>query len=55
MTRRLALALVAALLGAAYGYWGRDYPPSFALILGAAIGTLVWAIQRTADRLRAQR
>ena len=52
MTRRILLSLVAAVLGAAYGYWVRDYPWLFAVVLGSAVGTLVWAIQRTTDRLR---
>ena len=52
MTRGPVLALLAAGLGAAYGYWGRGYPWPFALVLGSAVGALVWAIHRTTDRLR---
>ena len=52
MTRQLLLFLVGALLGSAYGYFLRDYPLPLAAVLGAAVGTLLWAIQRTVDRLR---
>lgn len=52
MTRRLALSFLAAALGAGYGHWGRGYPWLYAFVLGCAVGTLVWAVQRTADRLR---
>ncbi len=55
MSRRLALFLFAAALGTAYGLWIREYPPLLAGVLGAAIGTLVWAIQRTLDQIRSSR
>ncbi|MDX1630437.1 MAG: hypothetical protein R3234_01130 [Thermoanaerobaculia bacterium] len=52
MIRRLLIPLAVGVLGAAYGYWIRDYPVSFALVLGAAVGTLAWAARRTTERLR---
>lgn len=55
MSRRLVLFLLAALLGTTYALWVREYPPLLAGVLGAAIGTLVWAIQRTLDQIRSSR
>lgn len=52
MIRRLLMPLAVGVLGVAYGYWGRDYPIQFAVILGGAVGTLAWAARRTTERLR---
>jgi hypothetical protein len=51
----MARTLLVVALGAAaalYGLYGRGYPVSLALILGMAVGAVVWVAWRTWDRLR---
>jgi hypothetical protein len=52
MTRRLLLALLAAALAILAYRELRGYPWPLALLIGSAIGALVYAAQRTVDQLR---
>ncbi|MEZ5330759.1 MAG: hypothetical protein R2991_01625 [Thermoanaerobaculia bacterium] len=49
---RIVVSVVLGAAGALYGYYGRDYPGSLALILGMAVGALTWAGWRTWERIR---
>ncbi|HVS03061.1 MAG TPA: hypothetical protein VMT16_09845 [Thermoanaerobaculia bacterium] len=53
--RRLAVALVVAALALLYFRHARGYPWELAAVIATATGALVWAAQRTADRLRSLR
>ena len=49
---RVVLVVVLGAAAALYGYYGRGYPGSLALILGMAVGALTWAGWRTWERVR---
>lgn len=52
MKIRIAVAVVAALAAAALLVAWRGYPVHLAVLVGVAVGALVWSVARTTDNLR---
>jgi hypothetical protein len=49
--RRLVSALCGGLAALLYARFGRGYPWPLAVVLGTAVGALVWVAWRTAEQL----